>query len=79
MEYLRYMKLRSEMDSLVSDVVWFNESAQVYLSDMFGRLLPKVQPSVRVLSRNAFRCEDVRVSHCPRYEPEYVEDVDWGG
>ena len=79
MEYLGYIKLRSEMDSLVSDVVWFNESAQVYLSDLFGRLLPKVQPSVRVLSRNAFRCEDVRVSHCPGYEPEYVEDVDWCG
>ena len=77
--HLNYMKLRSEMDCFVSDVIWFKDSAQDFLREMFGNLLPKVHPSIRVLFRSSIRYRDVRVSDKPRYEPEYMEDDCWGG
>ena len=76
---MEYTKVRSQFDLKVSEVVWFNEVAQAYLTDMFGKLLPKVQPSIRVLFRNPIRYDNVRISYLPRYESEYVEGDDWGG
>ena len=76
---MEYTKERSQFDLKVSEVVWFNEVAQAYLTDMFGKLLSKVQPSIRVLFRNPIRYENVRISYLPRYESDYVEGDDWGG
>ena len=45
MKYLGYMKLRSGMDGLLENTIWFNEDALTYLRGVIDvRALPHINP-----------------------------------
>ena len=80
MKYLGYMKLRSGMDGLLENTIWFNEDVLTYLRGVIDvRALPHITPSIRIRSYTDREFKRVRVSWPLRYEQEYVSNENFIG
>ena len=75
LEYIEGMNVYPKFDLKMSEVVWLNYTAIDYLSVMFGKLLPKIEPCIRVLFRNPIRYSDVMVLNCQGMSPSTLRGM----